>query len=143
MAWRLLEKGWLQTHPGSPWEDCWHFVNIKEFAYNIVVLVHRFADFGRIGVLIFLAVVFLIKRQLFKERQTREVLLLAVSSVFFVVVVSLISTNPFGHRYFIASYISFILLAFLLLIKLNINKLTLLRLMRIINIKILVKIIIL
>jgi hypothetical protein len=119
IAWRLLSEGWLLTHPGSPWEGSSNFVTIKGLAYNIVVLIHRFADFGRIGVLIFLAVILMVRMQWFKERQIQDILLLACSSVIIVVVIALVLANSFGHRYFIASYIVLNLLAFLLLIKLK------------------------
>jgi len=122
IIWRLLTKGWLQTHPNSPWEDCWHLVNIKEFLMNLIILGHRYADFGRIGILIFIGLLFLLKRNFFKNKNIKEVGLLAISSVFFIIIVSLISTNPFGHRYFIASYLSLSLIAALLLIQLKKKK---------------------
>tara|TARA_B110000902_G_scaffold4936_1_gene5778 strand:- start:652 stop:1191 length:540 start_codon:yes stop_codon:yes gene_type:complete len=40
---------------------------------------------------------------------------LSICAVFFVIIAVLFSTNAFGHRYFIVSYISFILLAFIVL----------------------------
>lgn len=122
VVWRLLAKGWLQTHPDSPWANCWHFVNLTEFVRNLLVLAHRFFDFGRIAIFLFLFGIFLFKRNLLKNEKVKEVMLLAVSSVFFVVVISMVSTNPFGHRYFIASYVSFILLAFLMVEQLNTKK---------------------
>ncbi len=124
VIWRLSVKGWLQTHPNSPWESLWHFVTLKEFLRNIIVLGHRYLDFGRIGVLIFLIVSFILKKKALLTSQNKELFLLAICSVIAIITVSLLAVNPFGHRYFIMSYIAFALLAFLILQTYSKNKKT-------------------
>ena len=52
-------------------------------------------------------------------------MLLSITSVILIVVASLLKTNPFGHRYFIASYICLTILA-LVLIQNNFKNKTLL-----------------
>ena len=49
----FVSKGWLLTHPNSPWETHHHLVTFNQFLKNIVVLGHRFLDFGRIFIYIF------------------------------------------------------------------------------------------
>ncbi|WP_146092114.1 hypothetical protein [Polaribacter filamentus] len=34
VCWRLLTKGWLQTHPDSPWVGLWAFADLKTFLKN-------------------------------------------------------------------------------------------------------------
>lgn len=116
VVWRLSTKGWLQTHPDSPWSTLWYFPSLQEFFNNIAVLGWRYLDFGRVFIFVFLLSALLIfRKRLLKNPSIRQLLVLAVSSVVFIVLASLLSTNAFGHRYFIVSYIAFILMAFLIL----------------------------
>jgi hypothetical protein len=108
----LYYKGWLQTHPDSPWKNLWHFANFNEFTKNILVLAHRYLDFGRLGIFIFIVYTIIkFKKQVYTKKN-KELLLLAITSVLPVTIISLLAVNTFGHRYFIASFILFILLAF-------------------------------
>lgn len=118
VIWRLVTKGWLQTHSESPWASLWQFATIKDFFHNVLVLIWRYADFGRIYIFLFLifAFWFLIKKLRHNE-SIKQLLLLAISSVGFVIITVLLSTNSFGHRYFIISYICFTLIAFLILLE--------------------------
>ncbi len=117
LTWRLIVKGWIFTHPNSPWVEFSKFASFKEFFRNIIVLIHRYNDFGR--VFIFVLIIYSILRfykTIFTE-QIKQLLLLAMTSVFVIIIASLIMTNAFGHRYFIASYIVLALLSFIILIK--------------------------
>lgn len=107
---RLNGKGWLQTHPNSPWETFWHFASFEHFLSNCIVLAHRYLDFGRIAIFLFLLVFLISKRKI--DANSKKLILLAISSVSFIIVISLLAINPFGHRYFIASYLIFSLVAF-------------------------------
>jgi hypothetical protein len=116
VCWRLLTKGWLQTHPDSPWAGLWAFADLKTFLKNCFFLIHRYFDFGRVFIFLFLVIsCILFGKKIIALSKNKQLLLLASTSVFFIVVVSLISTNTFGHRYFIVSYIVFTLLAFTIL----------------------------
>jgi len=112
ITWRLTTKGWLQTHPQSPWAHLWHFVTIKEFGRNMIVLAQRFNDFGRCFVFLVLAILLLQQRKLWKVNAVQILFLLAACSTFFIIMVSVFSTNEMGHRYFIVAYLASILLAF-------------------------------
>jgi hypothetical protein len=123
VSWRLIAKGWLQTHEDSPWASLWHLPSLQEFFKNGGVLIWRYLDFGRIFVFLFLIVGgWSLKRHKKINVSVRQLLLLAFASVFCIVIAVLFSTNAFGHRYFIVSYISFILMAFLILQQLKNKK---------------------
>ena len=80
------------------------------------MLIHRYIDFGRVFLLLFLVISLYYYRKRIKHHpQYPQLLLLSFSSVFFVIIAVLFSTNAFGHRYFIVSYISFTLLTFLII----------------------------
>ena len=116
VIWRLITKGWLQTHPESQWASLWQYVDFKGFLKNCFFLTHRYSDFGRIFIFIFLIISFILfGKKIIKSVENRQILLLAIFSVCFIILVSLISTNTFGHRYFIASYILFIVFSFKIL----------------------------
>ena len=116
VVWRLTTKGWLQTHPDSPWAGYWHFADFEFFIRNCIVLIWRYLDFGRIFIFLFLLISFLLFRnKITQSEKNKKLILLAITSVFFIVVTVLIATNAFGHRYFIVSYIALILLAFMIL----------------------------
>ncbi len=116
ISWRLLTKGWLQTHPDSPWTSYWHLPSIKEFIRNVIVLIWRYLDFGRIFIFIFLLIGLWYRKKNGKlNNAIRQLLLMAFTSVFFVLIAVLSSTNAFGHRYFIVAYVCFILIAYLII----------------------------
>ncbi len=113
VSWRLTTKGWLQTHPDSPWADYWHFADFEFFIRNCIVLVWRYIDFGRVFIFLFLVISILIfGKRIFQSTKNKKLLLLAITSVFFIIITVLMATNAFGHRYFIVSYIAFFLLSF-------------------------------
>jgi hypothetical protein len=125
VAWRLLTKGWLQTHPDSPWASLWHFATPKIFLKNCLVLVREYLDVGRIFIFIFLIIsILLYGKKIFKLKKNKQLFLISISSVIFVIIVSLIATNTFGHRYFIVSYITFIFLTFKIVIEFFKNRKT-------------------
>jgi hypothetical protein len=114
IVWRLATKGWLQTHPDSPWAGLWQFASPQIFFKNCVVLVWRYLDFGRIFIFLFLLISIIIYgKKIFNSTKNKQLLLLSISSVIFIIMISLFATNTFGHRYFIVSYIGFTLLSVL------------------------------
>lgn len=115
LLWRYIEKGWFLTHDNSPWANNHQFVNLKLFIRNGIVLIQRYADFGRIVLLFFLIFSFVkFHKKILKQYQ--QLVLLAFLPISVVLILSLLSTNPFGHRYFIISYIVLNLMVFLILI---------------------------
>lgn len=122
VSWRLKTKGWLQTHPNSPWVDLWHYASPTEFLRNIVVLGHRYVDFGRIFIFAFIIIsLFFFKKKLF-TKDIKQLVLLSITSVIGIIITSLIATNTMGHRYFISSYLVIILISFIILNQFYTNK---------------------
>ena len=118
VVWRLTTKGWLQTHPDSPWAGYWHFADFEFFIRNCIVLIWRYLDFGRVFIFLFLILsLILFGKKIFKSTKNKQLVLLGITSVIIIIITVLIATNAFGHRYFIVSYIAFILLAFNILQK--------------------------
>ena len=77
----MKTKGWLQTHPNSPWVDLWHYASPTEFLRNIVVLGHRYVDFGRIFIFAFIIIsLFFFKKKLF-TKDIKQLVLLSITSV--------------------------------------------------------------
>lgn len=110
-----ISKGWILTHPNSPWEAHHHLVSISGFIRNLMVMTHRYLDFGRIFIFIFIFFSVLKFKKSLLNKKNKQLLLLSITSVFLIVVASLLKTNPFGHRYFIASYICITILALVII----------------------------
>ena len=112
VLWRLTTKGWLQTHPDSPWAGYWHFADFGFFIRNCIVLIWRYLDFGRVFIFLFLTIsLFLFRKKIIKSIKNKQLILLGITSVSIIIITVLIATNAFGHRYFIVSYVAFILFA--------------------------------
>lgn len=126
LLWRLTMKGWIISNPNQPWGDATDFTSssgfLLNFIRNIAVLIHRYIDFGRFSILIFLMVMFIFYRKKMKDVHARSLLVIALGSVFLIIIASLVLNDPMGHRYFLPSYLTFALLAFLLLKKHIINR---------------------
>ncbi len=117
ILWRLFTKGYIQTHPESPWSGFWHFASPEIFLKNFVIFGHRFLDFGRVFIFIFLIFSFIrFKKKLF-TKEVKQLLLLAISSIIVVSVTNLLSTNTMGHRYFISANIVIVFLSYIILIR--------------------------
>ncbi|MBN2743419.1 MAG: hypothetical protein JXR39_05945 [Marinilabiliaceae bacterium] len=104
-------KGWVFGNADSPWAECGTMVDINSFLWNIIVLIHRMADFGRIflwGTIFFLLIT--LDRNKIYQGNTKIQLKLLITSIVIIGGTSLMINNPMGHRYFIASYIIFALI---------------------------------
>ncbi len=106
IIWRITAKGYFLMHPNSPWKDLAHFVNLKEFAFNVIVVIHRFSDFGRIAILIFIGYSILhVKKTLKQDAKVQLLFAISFLSTVIIVIVSLAITNTIGHRYFTISFL--------------------------------------
>ena len=122
VLWRLVTKGYIQTNPDSPWAGFWHLASPEIFLRNLAIYGHRFLDYGRVFIFIFIFyALFRFKRNLF-TKEVKQLILLAVSSVFIVSITNLLSTNTTGHRYFITAYMMVVFLSFIILIRFFKNK---------------------
>lgn len=110
IAGRLYFKGWVSSHPEFPWLEFRQVVNFKEFLRNIAVLTHRYLDFGKVSIFIFL-LISIIKLKPFINRKNKELLAITIIPTLTIIITSLREVNPMGHRYFMISFIGFILLS--------------------------------
>ncbi|MFK5878065.1 MAG: hypothetical protein QM478_01070 [Flavobacteriaceae bacterium] len=118
LIWHYINKGWIISHPNYPWGEHRHFVSLTEFLRNnIIVIIHRYLDFGRVFIFILLLYVLIKYKNKVVTKKTKQLFLLATSSISIVVLISIFSTNPMGHRYFLVSYITFNFLSFYIIIK--------------------------
>ena len=111
-----ISKGWLVSHVNSPWADHRQFISFDGFIKNILVLGHKYLDFGRFIICMLIVFVFIKYKKNVFDKKVVQLLLLSFSSVLLVIIISLLSANPFGHRYFIVSYIVLNLLSFIFMI---------------------------
>ena len=116
ITWRLATKGWLQTHPDSPWAGLWQIASLEIFLKNCVVLIWKYLDFGRVFIFLFLLISLLrFGKKIVKSTKNKQLLAISICAVIFIISISLFATNTFGHRYFTVAYIGFILFSFLLI----------------------------
>lgn len=118
IIWRLVMKGWLISNPLQPWGSATDYSSYSGFLWNflrnISVLIHRYIDFGRVSVILFILVALIWFRHKISDK-VKLLFLMAVSSVIVVIITSLFINNPMGHRYFIPSYLILSLTAFILI----------------------------
>lgn len=116
--WRLYDKGWIISNPLHMWGDSLSFTSfsdfIKNMGWNLIVIVHRYIDFGRFVPILFILFTLIYKRDLLKNKEVRILTSLSVLSVSAILLTCIILKNPIGHRYFLLSFISIELLALLL-----------------------------
>lgn len=119
LVWRILFKGWIMSHPLQIWGNAWAYSSLEEFLANflrnILVLIQRFTDFGRIALLMFVFFTLYIKRKSINWVQIKPLILVFVFSTVLIYSFSLIIVSPIGHNYFIPSYLALGLLSFILI----------------------------
>lgn len=111
ILWRLFTKGYIQTHPDSPWVGFWHLASFETFIRNLIIFGHRFLDFGRVFILIFLLYSLIKFKKKVLTKEVLQIFVIAISSIFLVSVINTLSTNTMGHRYFISANIMIVFLS--------------------------------
>jgi len=124
ILWRYFSVGWVVVSPLDPQgAGHYHIAQLGIIIRNIAVIVHRFLDFGRIFLFIF--IIGVLARN-FKYRirldQYLPLVLIFVLSTSVIYVTSIFVNNPLGHRYFIPSYIALGLLAYKMLLTIRWSK---------------------
>lgn len=112
LLWRIYSIGWIHTRPNSPYEKIWFAASENMFFRNVIILAHRYLDFGRIFIFLFILFSIIKFRKSFFSKEIKQLVLLAFSAGIFVIITSLSANNPMGHRYFLSSYLVLILLSF-------------------------------
>lgn len=111
ILWRLVTLGYIQTNPDSPWAGFWHLASLKTFIRNILLLGHRFLDFGRVFIFIFLIYSFIKLKKRVLSKEVIQLIVIGISSILLVSIINTLSTNTMGHRYFITANMLFVFLA--------------------------------
>ena len=125
LAYHYYKLGWIGYHASMPWAECFEKIDsFKEFGRNVVVMIWRLVDFGRLisWILFFYSIYYLLKYEnvrIDKSFSNRQL------SVFFLfILMMLISAYSFlfhkllsGHRYLLPHYAMITMIAFLLLDK--------------------------
>jgi len=127
LIWRLLNQGWIISHPMEIWGNAWQYSSfvdfIKNFSLNFLVLIQRFTDFGRIILLLFSIITLYLKRKLINWKVINTLLIIFFFSTIVIYSLSLFINNPMGHRYYISSYITLGLISAILIQEFKFKKL--------------------
>lgn len=119
IIWRLALKGWIISHPLEIWGNATEFNSIHDFLMNFgrntLVLGFQFSDFGRLVLLIFIVLTLYFKRGKKILKSYKYLLIIGIFSTSLIYGTNLVLRNTMGHRYYLVSYLSLALLAFLLL----------------------------
>ncbi|MEQ8562867.1 MAG: hypothetical protein RID18_15230, partial [Cytophagales bacterium] len=107
------EKGWLAYHPESPWMGSFERVGFEGFIYNIGIMVWRIIDFGRVFVVIAIALIMLTRVGKIKLHQKFKYLIFIALSLTICLGYSFTTYKYLSaHRYLLPLYL-ILLLGFL------------------------------
>ena len=107
LAYHFKTTGWILKHDESPWAGSFEIVNFKGFIRNIIIVIWRLIDFGRLfqWIIGFYFIYLLVKKKITPDSK----LGLLAALISFSLILNLPSMLLFnlltGHRYFIIIYI--------------------------------------
>jgi hypothetical protein len=107
LAYHYITTGWILKHDESPWAGCFELVNFNGFIKNILIVIWRLVDFGRLFIWI-IGIYFLIQfiNKKIKYDNNINLLIVLISVALVVSLPSMLMFNILaGHRYFIIFYI--------------------------------------
>ncbi len=115
IIWRLVYKGWIISNPLSPWGNAFGYTDIFDFitnfARNILVLLQRITDFGRIIIIGLIGMlIWFFRNNIKSNSRLITIILFILCCCSFIVSTSLIIKNPMGHNYFSLIYLGLIFL---------------------------------
>jgi len=103
LSYHYYETGWIGYHEDSPWAASFERVDFKGFLRNIGIYIWRLLDFGRVFVMLPLAILLFIKlRSIPIKKQFSKfnfLLVLLLSSIFLLSPSLLIHKHLTAHRY--------------------------------------------
>ncbi len=122
VAWNyihLISAGWALVNPLDEQER--GIANAGKMFRNFVNVIWKCNDFGKIFLSATIAILVLKKSRKELDEKLKELFFILFASLLFIGIVSIILTNPMGHRYFI-SINFFLILAFFLTLQLYFSK---------------------
>jgi hypothetical protein len=125
LAWHFKTTGWVGHHQGSPWAAAFRLVSIPGFLRNIAIVGWRWADFGRVGELLFLMwALYGLKWRQFKDDKSAFSPLFSITSLLVFLLVFFVPSalwhqNLSAHRYFLPAFFVTHLLVLLLVLRIK------------------------
>jgi hypothetical protein len=119
ILWHQHYTGWSFVHSASPWAGCFEKVDGRGMMRNMLILIWRMVDYGKIFLWIIpaLALFMYDRKKLINDPVIRSLLFLLISSFLFIAPSMIIFKILNGHRYLIPFYYVLALLtAYLLFI---------------------------
>ena len=123
LIYHYYKLGWIGYHANMPWASCFEKIeSFREFGRNIIIMIWRFIDFGRliIWILFFYAIYLLYKNRKSNISFSYQ----QISIIFLFILLLLISSYSFllhkmlsGHRYLSPHYVLITLITFIILDK--------------------------
>ncbi|NPA44250.1 MAG: hypothetical protein GXO49_01825, partial [Chlorobi bacterium] len=104
-------KGWFAYHNNSPWATNFEITNLKGFLRNIIILIWRLIDFGRIFMwIITLSIIISSYKSIKNDKKIRKLIIILFVVSFFLLISFLMYKSLTGHRYILPIYLTFSLL---------------------------------
>lgn len=123
---RLTVKGWIISNPENAFGSAWEFSSFMDFVNNFVrnflSLGQQVTDFGRMIPIIFWLLTLFIYRKKQHSREIQSLLIITFMSTSVIYSLCLLIRSPMGHYYFLPSYLSMLLLAFMFLKEMRFKK---------------------
>ncbi len=101
------QKGWIGYHQDSPWASSFESVSFSGFLRNVVVLLWRLWDFGRIGVWAVIMLLLLgFRKQIFQKKKTKLLIFFCLILLLILPSNMLWAKGLMGHRYLLPIYLT-------------------------------------
>jgi hypothetical protein len=119
------QKGWIVYHPDSPWAPCFEKVDFNGFLRNILILLWRLFDYGKIFLWISSISILILKFGKIKfNKSLKDLLIICLLFILLLPISMLIHKNLLGHRYLLPVFLMFSLFtSYLIFEQLDNNKL--------------------
>lgn len=110
-----LQTGWLASTPSPNWSGGRKAIGIDGYLKNIIIIIWRSLDYGRLGLwlMVFVAIVYCSYKfkELIKYKDLQQLIIFTFAP-FIILSLSFIPvSNPIGHRYFLVFFLLFTLVA--------------------------------
>jgi len=99
-------KGWIGYHENSPWAKSFERVDFMGFVRNIVILVWRFLDFGKIFIVFFILIICFFKfKNIFSDKKVIQIII--IFSILLICLSISFTTYKYlnGHRYILPLFL--------------------------------------
>lgn len=104
LTFHYIAKGWTGYHPNSPWIECFEVVNFKGLLRNILIVLWRMLDHGKIFLWIagFMILANTTRKQTISDDSLKDLIWLFILTLVATLPAMLVFKMLNGHRYLIA-----------------------------------------